>query len=186
MSLLPKPLELAKHFVKQRATSGSTVIDATLGNGHDALFLTELIGKTGTLIGFDVQEQAIEASRKKLKNAACSIHLHHTGHENMKKYVKDPCSVIMFNLGYLPKSDKSIISQATTTLQALCAACELLENGGLISLMCYPGHSGGDEEAQAVRDFTAELPRKEWSVMEYRFHNAANNPAFLLLLNRAQ
>jgi hypothetical protein len=37
---------------------GETVVDATLGNEHDTI-LSELVGKTGMVFGFDVQFQAL-------------------------------------------------------------------------------------------------------------------------------
>ncbi|PID81943.1 hypothetical protein CSB20_00400, partial [bacterium DOLZORAL124_64_63] len=50
-------------LVRDHITPGDTAIDATLGNGHDTLFLARCVGKTGTVIGFDVQTQAITSTR---------------------------------------------------------------------------------------------------------------------------
>ena len=39
---------------------GDLAVDATLGNGHDTLFLANCIEAQGCLIGFDVQQGAID------------------------------------------------------------------------------------------------------------------------------
>lgn len=44
--------------------------------------------------------------------------------------------------GYLPGSDKATTTQASSTLAAVEAACEVLRPGGLLSILCYTGHPG--------------------------------------------
>lgn len=56
----------------------------------------------------------------------------------------------MFNLGYLPHSDKSVVTQAATTLRALDALEPILAPSAVISILAYVGHSAGLEESQAV------------------------------------
>ena len=93
-------------------------------------------------------------------------------------------SVIMFNLGYLPSADKSIISQVDTTIEAVQQSLNLLKKGGLLSIVCYPGHEGGEEESNAVKSLVAELDRKSWRAVEYGFVNAPNQPAFLIMVEK--
>lgn len=38
---------------------GDTVIDATAGNGHDTVFLAQLVGRQGRVWAFDVQSSAL-------------------------------------------------------------------------------------------------------------------------------
>ena len=59
---LEKILPFAKYLLNKAVTSGDIVVDATLGNGHDTLFLAKLVGESGRVYGFDVQEHAILAS----------------------------------------------------------------------------------------------------------------------------
>ena len=185
MDSVLKPLEMAKVIVAKAIAEGDTVVDATLGNGHDAHFLAECVGRAGTVIGFDIQQQALDKSRERLVEVDCeNVELHLTGHENIHDYVKSGVAAVMFNLGYLPSADKSVISHKDTTIKAIQSACVLLKQGGVMSIMCYPGHEGGDVESEAVRCYTSELPRKDWRVVEYKFHNAPNNPAFLILLEK--
>lgn len=185
MDAVLKPLEMAKLIVARALQEGDSAVDATLGNGHDAFFLAECVGEKGSVIGFDIQQQAIESSRERLSSSVCkTIKLYQTGHENMAEYIEGEISAVMFNLGYLPSADKSVISQKKTTLQAIQVACDVLKKKGVVSIMCYPGHEGGEEESQAVRDYTSQLVRSSWRVVEYKFHNAPNNPAFLILLEK--
>ena len=55
---------IAADVLRQVVQPGDTVVDATLGNGHDTLMLCELVGETGRVIGFDIQPDAVERDRK--------------------------------------------------------------------------------------------------------------------------
>ena len=185
MSGIAKPLEMAHWIVKQNLSPGATVIDATLGNGHDALFLADLVGPEGLVYGFDVQAVAVEKSTEKMQQAGMrSFQFHCVGHEFMLETIPEELrgkiGAVMFNLGYLPSADKSVISLAQTTLQAIAAAQQLLQPKGVMTIMCYPGHDGGDDEAEAVTQYMSGLDRKDWRVVTYQFINAPNAPAFLI------
>ena len=47
---------LAAACLRQVVQPGDTVIDATMGNGHDTAMLAELVGESGHVIAFDVQD----------------------------------------------------------------------------------------------------------------------------------
>lgn len=49
---------------------------------------------------------------------------------------------VCFNLGFLPGGDRSIISQPATSVAAVKAAMNILEPGGIISVLAYVGHPG--------------------------------------------
>ena len=51
---------------------GDTVIDATVGNGHDTCDLARLVGERGHVYGFDIQEQAISSAQRKLQEQGLS------------------------------------------------------------------------------------------------------------------
>ncbi len=143
--------------------SGDIAIDATCGNGHDTLFLAKQVGPTGTVYGFDIQQSALDLTTLKLKEQQqfSQVELICAGHENIKQHVltqhQSSITAIMFNLGYLPGSDKSIITQAKTTLTALKASCRLLKPSGLITLIAYPGHQGGLQELESLQDWISRL-----------------------------
>ena len=185
MNAVPKPLEMAKKVISEAVKPGDTVVDATLGNGHDAHFLATLVGESGSLYGFDVQRQAVDSSANRLIDVDCEdIQLKCVGHEQMERFVEGEVAAVMFNLGYLPSADKSIISLTETTLQAIHQAQNLLKVNGVISVMCYPGHEGGDEESAAVSEHFSSLSRRDWRVVQYQFINAPNNPAYLILAEK--
>ncbi|MDQ7005005.1 MAG: class I SAM-dependent methyltransferase [Ghiorsea sp.] len=146
--------DIAQDWLAESIREGGHVIDATLGNGADAAFLAQHIGKAGTLFGFDVQAQALTATQTLLQHQPCQQSFFLAGHETMAKHIPRALhghiQAIMFNLGWLPNSDKSIITKADTTIAALEQSLELLAPEGRLSVMVYPGHKGGDSEAAQV------------------------------------
>ena len=49
---------LARDVLSRAIQPGDRVIDATMGNGHDTLYLCEAVGPEGHVYAFDVQPQA--------------------------------------------------------------------------------------------------------------------------------
>lgn len=188
---LSKPLEFAKKELQNIVLKGDTTIDATLGNGHDTLFLANLVGEHGRVLSVDIQEEAIISTKIRLEESTCnstSVVLVQGNHAELKQIaisngVKS-ARAIMFNLGYLPGGDKSIITQMETSLKALEAATQLLCEGGVITVMCYPGHTGGREEVEAVMQWGKSLPRDKYKVFKYEYWNAPNNPPLLLMVQK--
>lgn len=136
---------------------GDVVVDATTGNGHDTLFLAGCVGPEGKVIGFDVQQKALDETRFRLLSEGVgdsNVALHCESHDQLAKHVvRERIAAVVFNLGYLPGADKELITQAETTLDALSQSVTCLRKGGLLSVMCYPGHAGGDSEALAVQQW---------------------------------
>ncbi|MFC5051193.1 class I SAM-dependent methyltransferase [Rubritalea spongiae] len=187
--MLLRPLEMAQEMVRGAVLAGETVVDATLGNGHDALFLAGLVGAGGRVIGFDVQTEAIESSQRKVEAAGVAADVfsfYCVGHEYLSDYVEGPVAAVMFNLGYLPRADKAVITTVETTLPALEQALSLLRVKGVLSIMCYPGHEGGEAEAEAVVQWASELTREQARVMRYGMVNAPNSPAFLIAIEKVR
>lgn len=181
-------LKTAHALVNEVVMEGDVVIDATVGNGHDALFLTSLVSGRGKVIGFDIQEQAIVSASKRLVDAKVpmdEVELHQKSHAEMRQVIGDELvgkvACVMFNLGYLPGADKSIITQLESTLSALQQATAYLKPGGLLSVMCYPGHAGGDNEAAEVRKWMLALPQKDFSVSHYVRTEHRETTPFLLV-----
>lgn len=157
-------------MVREHLRSGDTAIDATLGNGHDCLFLAECVGEKGHVYGFDIQPQAIESSRQRLKQPQLDSRttLIQANHADMQQYlpeaIQGQITAIMFNLGYLPGADKTVMTQTQTTLQAIAVACDLLVSQGVITVMAYPGHAGGDEETLGLQSWLQGLDSAKFSV----------------------
>lgn len=148
----PRVTSFAHDLVATFVKEGDHVIDATVGNGHDARFLAALVGPSGRVDGFDLQPEAIDATRRILADMP-QVVLHCLGHEHLARIVSGPVTAVMFNLGYLPSGDKTVITRPETTLAALEASWDLLKPGGVLSVVVYPGHAGGLEESIAVESW---------------------------------
>lgn len=185
-------LSQAQRFVTERVRPGDFVVDATAGNGVDTLFLSGLAGPGGKVFAFDVQAAALEQTQKRLDAAGeqamlAPVTLLHTGHEHMAESIPEAyhghISAVMFNLGYLPGAEHSVITKPPTTLTALEAALKLLRTDGILSAVVYPGHEGGHEEAQAVEAWVSALPSSLAQSIVYRFPQKPAAP-YLLALNK--
>ncbi len=177
-----RPLAVAHDWVRRTVRPGARVVDATAGNGHDTLFLAELVGEGGRVDAFDIQPEAIRATCRAAEAAGLRdrVEPHACSHARMAEFVPRGLEAAMFNLGYLPGGDKSVTTTIEETLPALRAAFELLGPGGLLTVMCYPGHAGGREECDAVKDAWAALPIDKGLVCVLDSLNGAANAPFLL------
>lgn len=186
--MIKSPLFFSHDIIKKVVHEGDYAIDATLGNGHDTLLLAELVGSAGKVYGFDIQEQAIESSKERLTDAGLleQVELVHAGHEKMKQHFPEDkeASAVMFNLGYLPKGDKNIVTKAETTVKAIKQALSLVKKGGVVSIMVYYGHPGTNGEKEAVDELVRELSQKEYDTLSYQFVNQINNPPYLYIIER--
>ena len=180
---MKRPLEIAHDFLAQVITPEDVAVDATMGNGHDTLFLAKLAKQ---VYAFDIQEQALEKTSQRLQEAGLTnVDLILQGHETVDQFVTEVKAAI-FNLGYLPSADKSIITQPQTTLEALEKLCQMIVKGGRIAIMIYYGHEGGDIERDAVLDFVSQLPQQEYTATIYRTLNQINNPPFLVMIEKLE
>ena len=158
----------AHHFIKEHLQSGDIAIDATVGNGHDTLFLAHQVGPSGLVFGFDIQPAAIEATQLKFRLAGMdNLTLIEASHATMSDQIPHPyhgkINAIMFNLGYLPGGNKTIITRSDSTLTALTNACQLLSDNGIITIMAYPGHTGGDLETDSVSTWCEHLDKQHFT-----------------------
>lgn len=168
-------------------SKGDIAVDATVGNGHDTLFLSQKVKDEGHVYGFDIQQLAIDNTKKRLDNHQChNVTLFHTGHENIGHYLDDTIQIngAIFNLGYLPSSDKSIITLFETTKQAIDWIINHLAPKGRCVLVLYYGHPGGNEEKEAVINYCATLPQDQFQVMTYQFINQRNCPPICLCIEK--
>lgn len=181
--LPPRPTDLAQQILRGIISAGDIAIDATAGNGHDTLFLAEAVGPEGRVLAFDVQEAAVVSSRARITEAgyADRVRFFLQSHSAMADHA-DAGSVaaIMFNLGYLPGADHSVAT-GDDTITALEAAARLIRGGGVLSVVCYPGHDGGGEEAGRVEAWMAALPAQGWRVARYGALGTLKPAPYLLL-----
>lgn len=165
---------IASDALCQVVQPGDTVIDATLGNGHDTCFLAELVGESGRVIGFDIQPEAVNRTSAALNGSGLlpRCELHAVGHEHMAEFARDPVKAVCFNLGWLPGGDKAVTTHWETTHLALTAAFSLLVPGGICTVCAYPGHAAGDEERKQLMAFLSALKPQKFNVLHHRFLNA--------------
>ncbi|MBT8036962.1 MAG: class I SAM-dependent methyltransferase [Verrucomicrobiae bacterium] len=181
-------LETAHALIDAVVHEGDVVVDATVGNGHDTLFLANCVGVGGRVIGFDLQQDAIDSASRHMSESGIGsgvYDLHLLGHELMAAHLPMGVAAVMFNLGYLPGGDKGVITQVSTTLQALDSALHHLRGGGVLSVMCYPGHLGGDAEAQAVAGWFDRVAQSVDSATCYQRRGARETTPFLLVAQKS-
>lgn len=168
---------------------GELAVDATLGNGHDTLFLAQRVGVTGKVIGFDVQQEALNSTRQRLQEAGVpesSYELFCQSHSELDSRLSSEVAAVIFNLGYLPGADKSLITHEYTTLQALSQSMALLRPDGILSVMCYPGHSGGDSEAEAVTSWMKNRSDQGESVHQFKRAGVSERSPFLFVVRKSE
>lgn len=168
----PRPLRLtqqAHQIVWSVVQPGDCVVDATAGNGHDTCFLAKLTGDEGKVYAFDVQAVAVERTTERLaKESLENTIVMQRDHAELKEAIPShqhgQIAAIMFNLGYLPGGDHSVITRTPSSIQAIQASLTLIRPGGVITVLAYPGHSGGDDETANVQRMINELPAEEFDV----------------------
>jgi predicted methyltransferase len=167
----------AQRIAAQYLHEGSIAVDATAGNGFDTLYLARAVGPSGVVYACDIQSQAIEQTLCKLQKEGIAnrVTLRVQSHDSLDQLVEPHhhgmISVAMFNLGYLPFGDKSLTTQSDSTVSALEKSLRMLRIGGLLVVLVYRGHSGGDNEAQEVE---AWMHRNQ-QLNSVKFHTDSSN-----------
>jgi predicted methyltransferase len=163
-------VDSAHDLIKPHLHDGDIAIDATVGNGFDTLFLLRQIRPSGRVFGFDIQQAALDSTAAKAGKAAglgC-LTLMRESHARMEEKIPAEfhgrIAACMFNLGYLPGSDKRVITETETTLSALAAAVRLLAPGSILTVLAYPGHPGGAEEALQVEQWCSRQDPEQFSI----------------------
>ena len=188
-------VNVAHYLIRDKLHPGDIAIDATVGNGHDTVFLVEQVGLFGKVYGFDIQQVAIDSTWAKVESCCRSgertrsdaplqlkcLTLIQASHADMAENIPAPLygniSACMFNLGYLPGSDKSIITQTESTLTALAIASQMLSSNGILTILAYPGHHGGDQESIAVKNWCEQLNEEQFNVsIFYSTENKVSAP----------
>jgi len=172
--------KLAQAIIVRHAPAFETALDATLGNGHDTEFL---LGHFARVYAFDIQEAAIARWRDRNLPGLTVIH---DSHAHLHEHIHEPLDCAMYNLGYLPGSDKTIVTEPASTLPSIDCALALLKPGGLMTIAIYVGHDAGRREAEAVGAHLAELPPREYGVISHKLHNRSDKAPFLMVIEKAR
>lgn len=179
---LDRILPFARILLEKAVREGDAAVDATLGNGHDTVFLANLAGESGRVYGFDIQEGALTASKERINSHGFTnrVRLFQQGHENLLSCIPaeehGKITGAIFNLGYLPGSDKSVITKPNTTIAAVEQLLKIMAPEGIIVIVIYHGHPGGDIERDQLLDYCEQLDQNIAHVLKYQFINQKNNP----------
>lgn len=179
-------LSFAHKVVSERIQPGDVAVDATIGTGADTLFLAKSTGPKGHVFGFDIQEEALSLTQQRLDQYTATsispvtllLRSHASMGEALPLEYHGKLTAIMFNLGYLPVTDsnKEIITETDSTITALETALELLRPGGVLTVVLYPGHPGGDLEAVAVSQWASLIPQSVAQSIIYQQLQRADAP----------
>lgn len=186
MRKLFNAVSFAQYLQKQVVKAGDIVIDATAGKGFDTVFLARQVGTDGHVYAFDIQAEAIMWTCERIREAGLAerVTLCQAGHEEILLHVDRPVRAAMFNLGYLPGASHDVITRPATTVQAVQAVLQLLQAGGLVTLVIYTGHAGGSEERREIEHYAASLPQRQFTVARYELINQVNNPPLVLAIEK--
>lgn len=192
--------QIFKMLIEPFIFEGMKVVDCTVGNGHDTLFLAKKAGKGGHVYGFDVQASAIQATKQRLDEARqklestgqrgsnqdqmAEVTLFHKGHENLSACISEEVDIVVYNLGYLPRHDKSITTMTTTTIESVKQAMSLIKPGGVVSVIAYPGHEEGANELAGLTALLKNIDQNEFDVLKSEFINQMNRPPILFLIEK--
>ncbi|NCO52230.1 MAG: methyltransferase [Deltaproteobacteria bacterium] len=182
----------AQQLLAEVLRPGDMALDLTAGNGCDTLFLVQQVGQSGCVLAFDVQQQALDQCLKRLSDHGIwcrqlfepqalspGVSLVRDDHAGVKAWCPLAPKAIIANLGFLPGGDKALVTRASSTVKALVCAAEILAPGGRLTVVVYPGHAGGAEEAEAVETFFGRLDAKGFSVLCLTPWNRQSSPYLL-------
>ncbi|MGI1822217.1 class I SAM-dependent methyltransferase [Exiguobacterium sp. TRN 1102] len=186
---LMRVLPFAKQLLHDHLEEGQVAIDMTAGNGHDTLFLANAVGETGHVYAFDIQSEAVAATKARVEEGGVSnrVTVIHDSHDTVQAVVEKEARSItaaVFNLGYLPGSDKSITTHGNTTIAALSQLLDVMAVGGVIVIVIYHGHESGKVERDEVLRYVESLDQKQAGVLRYGFINQVNHPPFIVAIEK--
>ena len=165
---------LARDALERAVQAGDTVVDATMGNGHDTLFLAQQAGHDGHVFAIDIQESALASTRKLLEEhgVADRVTLLCASHANLEALVPAPVSAVVFNLGWLPGASHEITTLCPSTEKAVRGALGILRPGGILTVCVYPGHAEGARELEMLASVFSALSNRSFNVLRQSFPNA--------------
>jgi SAM-dependent methyltransferase len=185
--LIGRLSEFHHTLIRPFVAAGDVVVDCTLGNGHDALFLAEAVGTGGHIFGFDLQEKAVERARGRLLDAGIEegrFTFFRDSHEKIAEHVAPGIGAAVYNLGYLPGGDRAIVTERTTTIRSVKNSLQLLRREGVVALTLYNRQVGGKSEAEGVVEYASTLDFRLFKVLHLRYPNLPNDPPAMVMIQR--
>jgi len=181
--------ERAQKLATEVLRPGDIAVDGTAGKGRDTACLAQAVGPNGYVHAFDIQPEAITSTHNLLEVAGLldRVSLHLRSHAELTEVLtpaqRGQLGVAIFNLGYLPGGDASIITQPTSTDRALRDAYANLRPGGRLICVAYTGHPGGPEESDIVLKFAEEQAAAGLHVEKVGYYPTPGKP-WILVVNK--
>lgn len=178
-------LDIIKRVIDETVQEGDICIDATAGRGHDTLHLCTLVGDSGHVTAFDIQQDAVDSTSALLEKNGLShrADVLLKSHSEMDSlFEEDTVAFITFNFGWLPKGDHNIFTKKETSIEAIEKGLKLLKPGGIMSLIIYYGRETGFEERDALLDYLPTLDSRKYTVVEMPFVNRPNCPPIPIII----
>ncbi|MEM8628459.1 MAG: class I SAM-dependent methyltransferase [Chlamydiota bacterium] len=153
----------------------SHVIDATCGKGRDTLFLAKCVPQ-GHVYSYDIQSTALAEAKRLIDGEGKSkqVTFFHQSHTSFEQNA----DLVVYNLGYLPGSDKTICTQPKDVLESVEHAQSFAQ---AICITCYPGHLSGRKEEELLHAYSKTLDAKLWTASHHRWVNRHLCPSLIWL-----
>lgn len=178
-------LDIIHKVLREHIQPGDICIDATAGRGKDTLFLAGLVGDTGRVTAFDIQEDAVESTRALLRENGMDSRARVIldSHANMGSYAEPgTVSAITFNFGWLPGGDHNVFTRPESSIAAIESGLTLLRDYGIMTLIIYYGRETGFAERDALLDYLPTINSDIYTVVEMPFVNRKNCPPIPIVI----
>lgn len=178
-------LEIINRVIDENVKEGDLCIDATAGRGNDTLHLCRLVGDSGHVTAFDIQQDAVDSTSALLEKhgmASRADVLLKSHSEMAELFEEESVSLIAFNFGWLPKGDHTINTRKETSIAAIEQGLKLLKPGGIMTLIIYYGRDTGFEERDALLEYLPTLDSRMYTVIEMPFVNRPNCPPIPIVI----
>lgn len=168
--------------MKKYVSDVKIAVDMTVGNGFDSKNILEIL-KPEKLYCFDIQKEALDNSKKLLEQYS-NYEVILENHKNFDKFVKENIDFAIYNLGYLPKGDKFITTNAEDVEESLKKLIGKLNSKGIVFITFYIGHLSGQMESLEISKFLEGLNQKEYTILKFTFENQKNNPPYVVMIQK--
>lgn len=188
--MLKRVLPFAHSLLEAAVKEGDIAIDATVGNGHDTFVLANLVGSNGKVYGFDIQQEALENAHLRLQESKLSkrVQLFLKSHDQIESAIPTEfhkkIKAAIFNLGYLPGGDKTIVTTPDSSISAVKQLLKIMPAGGIIVLVVYHGHPEGQIERDQLIQYVRTIDQKQAQVLQYQFLNQINHAPFVIAIEK--
>lgn len=175
--MLVKVTDVAQQLLAPLLGPGAQALDATVGQGHDTLWLAQKVGPSGKVWGIDRQGEAIRQTKERLEAHGCAswVELWEMEHRNLAQMQLGPAlgtlDAAIVNLGYLPGGDSDVFTEPAQSEILLRWLLQRMRPGGRFVCCVYPGHEQGRGESQWAMRMAQELP---WTWGHSWVHQVAN------------